>query len=149
MLRKVLVWFLVSISCGSAFLIFVRIVTDPEPKKEASEPVAESMLRVYQNFLHRTRSNYEVILQNGTDYTNQDKVFIQLTEKMQKLNEHTPEYETVKAQFVREIQKNDIAFQVFFQKVSRATPEEMSQILQRIRSEADKHNKAINDAASQ
>jgi hypothetical protein len=145
MLRKVLVWFLISASCGSAFLIFVRVVTEEPGESGVSESVSEALLRVYENFLLRTKTNYQDILEAGTHYDNHDKVFMELTDKMQNLDTSGLEYANVKAQLYNEIQKNQSAFELFYQKVSHTSPAEMSETIRKFQEKSREHDKALND----
>jgi len=144
MFRKVLIYILVSTLCSSAFLVFIHLVFDPQETTGPSEPIEAKIGRIYENFLHKTTNNLEDIVKSGTDYSTQDKVFLDLTNKMEALKNNPIEYDAAKKRLEAEIQHDQNGFLSFFQKISKSSPEEVSKMLNDVKQLTQKHNNELN-----
>jgi hypothetical protein len=116
--------FILIIGCG--YMLFVRTITDPQAMKNVPpEKIEDSLERIYENFLHKTQYSYESILASGTNYNNQERVFIELTKKMKDLNPSDKQYDQVREALLEEIRKNQSTFESFYLKISKTSPEEL------------------------
>lgn len=130
--RKILLSVLISVIISSGFFLFVRTITDPQAMKPTkTEKIEDSLARVYENFLHKTKYSYEKILESGTDYSNQEKVFVELTKKMRNLKgfEGT-DYIRIQTQLAEEISKNQNAFKSFYGKATGTSPDELNKLVE-------------------
>lgn len=123
---------MVSVIVSTGFFLFIRTITDPEAMKHTKpEKIEDSLARVYENFLHKTKYSYETILESGTDYSNQEKVFVELTKKMRNLDGFRgTEYIRIQTQLAEEISKNQNAFKSFYQKATKTSPDELSKLVE-------------------
>ncbi len=129
---KLLLFVFISLAVSTASLVFVKTILDPEAMKHTEpEKVEDTLARIYQNFLHRTKYSYEKILESGTDYSNQEKVFIELTMKMRDLKKiGGPDYIRIQTELAEEIRKNKEAFKSFYIKATKTSPDELNKLIE-------------------
>lgn len=134
--RKVLLTVLISLIGSSVFFVVIRQVLDPKYSKVKPEKIDDAMARIYENFIHKTKYSYDRILESGTDYSNQEKVFIELTKKMKDLENVGPDfmknadYQKLQDILESEISKNRSAFETFYAKATGSTPEELKKLVE-------------------
>lgn len=130
--RKLLLFILISLAASTASLIFVKTILDPEAMKHTeSEKIEDSLARIYENFLHKTKYSYETILESGTDYSNQERVFVELTKKMRGLESlRGTDYIRIQTQLAEEISKNQEAFKSFYLKATKSSPDELNKLVE-------------------
>lgn len=130
--RKLLLFILISLAASTASLIFVKTILDPEAMKHTEpEKIEDSLARIYENFLHKTKYSYETILESGTDYSNQERVFVELTKKMRGLESlRGTDYIRIQTQLAEEISKNQEAFKSFYLKATKSSPDELNKLVE-------------------
>lgn len=123
---------LISLIVSTGFFIFVRTITDPEAMKHTKpEKIEDSLARIYENFLHKTKYSYETILESGTDYSSQEKVFVELTKKMRGLKSlEGTDYIRIQTKLAEEISKNQNAFKSFYWKATKTSPDELNKLVE-------------------
>lgn len=137
--RRFLLFFMFSVLLGSAYTLFVKEIFSPTDMKriERREMPAATLARVYENFLHKTKYSYETILASGTNYNNQERVFVELTKKMKGLDPRNTDYSKLQQTMTNEIKNNEAAFRSFFQKVTKYSPEEINKLVEERHKEFD------------
>jgi hypothetical protein len=121
--------FMLIIGCG--YLVFIRTITSPVKGVAEKEATEDTLVRIYENFLHTTNYSYEAILESGTNYNNQERVFVELTKKMKALqNTDGPDYEALREKLMEEIKKNQSAFMDFYTKVAKISPDELKKLIE-------------------
>ncbi len=130
--RRLLMVILISIIISAGFTIFIKLIMDPESMKHTEpEKIEDSMARVYENFLHKTKYSYETILESGTNYTHQERVFIELTKKMKQLESPKgADYQIIQKKLEEEIRKNQTAFESFYIKATKSAPDELNKLIE-------------------
>jgi hypothetical protein len=126
--KKLLLFIMFMLIIGCGYIVFIRTITDPQAMKGVpeGEKIEDSMARIYENFLHTTKYSYQIILESGTNYNNQERVFVELTKKMKDLNTtQGPDYEALRNKLLEEIKKNQDAFKSFYLKVAKLKPDEL------------------------
>lgn len=130
--QKLLLFILISLSVATGSLVFMRTILDPEAMKHTEpEKIDDKLLRIYENFLHKTKYSYETILESGTDYSNQEKVFVELTKKIRALEKvGGSDYVKLQTKLAEEIRKNQGAFKSFYVKATKISPDELNKLIQ-------------------